>query len=143
MKYIRLWLAAAVVVTALVAIPVTLSFGKDIISDAITEARVNVCTNALNACTSQCNTRASSAPGSYSTCMQDCTTQYTRCINGIARETPPRGGLPGVSPRPSIASPKSTAGKTQLERADTRVPTKRIQTTSVATSTATPKPKKK
>ena len=102
MKQARLLLAATLVVIGLVSIPITLSFGKDIITDAITRAKVNVCLRTFNACATQCSAQATSAPGSYSVCMQNCTTQYTHCMSGIARQAP----ASGASPRPSIAPPK-------------------------------------
>jgi hypothetical protein len=115
MKTARVYLAAALVLLGIVAIPLSRAFDNDPIGDTIMRARVNVCLNTFNLCTTQCSARATAAPGSYSVCMQDCTFQYQRCMNGIGRAAP-GVKVPGSGSPPSVASPGSTPRKVLPER---------------------------
>ena len=142
MKGIRYSVASALVLTGLAAIPLTVSFGKDPITDTITQAKVNICLNAFTSCTNQCSVQATSAPGSYSVCMQNCSAQYSRCMNAIARYAP--NSKPTLSPRPSIAPPKPTPRKTQPDRTQEPTTIKSVPNTStVVKPTPTAGPKKK
>jgi hypothetical protein len=73
--------------------------------------------NTFTLCTNQCSARASSAPGSYPICMQECAQQYSRCMSAISRGAP--GSRPaGITSHPSVAPPKPTPRKIAPERVD-------------------------
>ncbi len=115
MKAVRVSLAAALILTGLVGIPVSLSFGDTKLSDTIRQAQVTVCTNTFNLCTAHCSALASSAPNAYPGCMQDCAGQYARCMGAIARRAPKSDLRGSVSP-PPVAPPKPTPRKISPER---------------------------
>jgi hypothetical protein len=139
MKRERLFLSGILVLAGLAAVAVRPGSGKDIITDTIIRTKVNVCLNAFNTCATQCGVQASAAPGSYSVCMQDCTTQYTRCMNGVARLVP-QAPPPAVSPGPSIAPPKSPPRKIGPERVD-KVKTPKGPPTNTVRKPVSPTPR--
>lgn len=119
MKAIRIGTAAALLLIALAAaLPVLRAYDNDPVTDTIRRTRVNLCLQAFNACVNQCNTLASAAPGSLSTCMQDCTSRYTQCTSNIARVD--RGKQEPARPLPApMIPPGVTVQKTPAQqRAD-------------------------
>lgn len=114
MKPIHLYVAAGLVLTAM-AIPVAMTFGDQKLTDTIRQAKATVCMNTFTLCTNQCSARASSAPGSYPICMQECSQQYARCMSAIARHAPTTGST-GPTSHPSTAPPKPTPRKIAPER---------------------------
>ena len=105
---------AAICLVAL-ALSAAVTFGDQKIDDAIRQAKVAVCNNTFTACSNQCSARASSAPGSYSFCMEDCSRQYQRCMGAISRAAAVKGS-PAVTSHPSIAPPTPTPRKISPER---------------------------
>jgi hypothetical protein len=138
LKPIRLYAAVGLALTA-IAIPAALTFADKTLTDTIRQARVTVCTNTFNLCANQCSARASSAPGSYPVCMQDCTQQYSRCINAISRGAPD-GRSAGVTSHPSVAPPRPTPRKISPERVGGVSTTKATSTMSPEKSASSPTP---
>ena len=158
MKTVRVCLAACLILTGLMWFPLSMSFGDIKITDTIRQAQVAACTNAFNLCTSQCSALASSAPGAYAGCMQDCAQRYSRCMGAIARAA--KGELHGAASPPPVAPPKPTPRKISPERVGDVSQTKATSTispqksasnstsaptvtSSKASPTPTPKPAKK
>ena len=157
MKAVRVCLATGLILIGLVLFPVSISFGDLKVTDTIRQAQVTACTNAFNLCTAQCSALASSAPGAYAGCMQDCAQKYSRCMGAIARRAP-KGEHGAASPLP-VAPPKPTPGKISPKRvggvsttkaaptvshksASTPTPVSRLRS-GKASATPTPKPAKK
>ena len=138
LKPIRLYAAAGLAVTAIV-IPAAMTFSDKTLTDTIRQARVTVCTNTFTLCANQCSARASSAPGSYPVCMQDCAQQYSRCINTISRGAPDNRPA-GVTSHPSVAPPKPTPRKISPERVGSVSRTKATSTMSPEKSASSPTP---
>src|SRR3712207_416491 len=100
MHPLRACLAAALLL-GVSAVPVALGLDSKTITETIRRAKLKVCLDTYNQCNVQCGTRP---PGAYENCMQDCASQYTRCLGTISRGAADSGST-GVSGNPPIAPP--------------------------------------
>lgn len=133
---LRFWTAAGLV-SAATALPFATTVGDSKIDDTIRQAKVAICQDILNSCTTQCSNTASAAPGSYQFCMQDCTRNYQNCMSQISRGAAV-SGTTGVTSHPSIAPPTPTPRKISPERVP-GVGSRTGGITTKAGATATPK----
>lgn len=133
---LRACLAAALVLTGLAIVPVSLSFDDKTITDTIRVTRVNMCLRFFTECTSQCGSRP---PGAYEICMQECTAQFSRCIGNLSRGAA-SSGTADATPHPPVAPPKRTPRKILHDRVTGVTTTKAPPMTSPQRSSSTPLP---
>jgi hypothetical protein len=116
MKPARVCVAIALVLAALLIIPVSLIFGDQKLTDTIRQAKATMCMNNFTLCTNHCSTLAY-AGDAYSICMQDCAGKYSVCMSSITRRAP-KSEPSVLNPHPSVAPPKPTPRKIAPERVD-------------------------